>query len=424
MIKRDIAPALTPLFEPNLLPYRRFSLDNGIEVVYIHDPSQEVFKIDVVFEAGIYYQTQPLVASTAINMLNEGTSRHTAEEIADLFDFYGAYTDFNCGLNKSELSLISLTKYASQTIGMLAELLLDSIIPEKELDIFLTNKRQEFLVNQEKTSYMARKKFSEVFFGSSHPYSNIVRDSDFLNVTRTLVQDFYRQHIHAQNCRIMICGNVNEQVLQTVSEQFGQLSKPSASIADPTRPFAPEPTGRYHATKSNAMQTSIRIGKSGVRLLEEDYAGYMLLNTILGGYFGSRLMSNIREDKGYTYGINSFNVSMPQGSYWCIAADVNNEFTDATIEETFKEINRLKQEPVGNEEMELVKNFLHGDLLRELDGVFSQSDALKHKLNYATDNRIYIDLIHRIKRCTSDELLRLANKYWNTEEMYIVTAGK
>lgn len=144
----------------------------------------------------------------------------------------------------------------------------------------------------------------------------------------------------------------------------------------------------------------------------------------MGGYFGSRLMSNIREDKGYTYGINSFNVSMPQGSYWCIAADVNNEFTDATIEETFKEINRLKQEPVGSEEMELVKNFLHGDLLRELDGVFSQSDALKHKLNYATDNRIYIDLIHRIKRCTADELLRLANKYWNTEEMYIVTAGK
>ena len=151
MIQRDIAPALTPLFEPNLLPYQRFTLDNGIEVVYIHDPSQEVFKIDVVFEAGIYYQTQPLVASTAINMLNEGTSRHTAEEIADLFDFYGAYTDFNCGLNKSELSLISLTKYAPQTIGMLAELLLDSIIPEKELDIFLNNKLQEFLVNQEKT---------------------------------------------------------------------------------------------------------------------------------------------------------------------------------------------------------------------------------------------------------------------------------
>lgn len=424
MIQRDTAPALTPLFEPNLLPYQQFTLDNGVTVAYIHDPSQEVFKIDAVFEAGIYYQPRPLVASTAINMLNEGTTRHTAEEIADLFDFYGAYTDFNCGFNKSELSLISLTKYAAQTIGMLAELLLDSIVPENELDIFLTNKRQEFLVNREKTSYMARKKFSEVFFGSSHPYSNIVRDSDFLNVTPEEVRDFYRRHINARNCRIMICGNVNREVLQTVSGQFGQLPVPPSPVTDPTRPFSPEQTGRYHVTKSNAMQTSIRIGKSGIRLLEEDYAGYMLLNTILGGYFGSRLMSNIREEKGYTYGINSFNVSMPQGSYWCIAADVNNEYADSTVEETFKEIERLKQQAVGNEEMNLVKNFLHGELLRELDGVFSQSDALKHKLNYSTDNRIYIDLIHRIKRCTADELLRLANKYWNTEEMYIVTAGK
>lgn len=424
MIQRDTAPVLAPLFEPNILPYRQFTLNNGIEVVYIHDPSQEVFKIDAVFEAGIYYQTQPLIASTAINMLNEGTSRHSAEEIADLFDFYGAYTDFNCGLNKSELSLISLTKYAPQTIGMLAELLLDSIIPEKELDIFLTNKRQEFLVNREKTSYMARKKFSEVFFGSSHPYSNIVKESDFQNVKSTWVRDFYHQHINAQNCRIMICGNVSEQVLQTVIGKFGEFPKPSTPVTDPTRPFSPEQAGRYHVTKPNAMQTSIRIGKSGVRLLEEDYAGYMLLNTILGGYFGSRLMSNIREEKGYTYGINSFNVSMPQGSYWCIAADVNNEYADAAIEETFKEIERLKQQAVDDDEINLVKNFLHGELLRELDGVFSQSDALKHKLNYSTDNRIYIDLIHKIKSCTANELLHLANKYWNTEEMYIVTAGK
>ncbi len=135
-------------------------------------------------------------------------------------------------------------------------------------------------------------------------------------------------------------------------------------------------------------------------------------------------MSNIREDKGYTYGISSFNVSMPQGSYWCIATDVHNEYVGETIEEVFKEIRRLKEEPVGEEELMLVKNYLHGDLLRELDGVFAQSDALKHKLNYHTDNRIYLDLIRRIKDCTAEDLLRLAGRYWNTDAMYVVTAGK
>lgn len=421
---REIPPVLSPLAEPTFLPYERITLDNGVEIIRIHDDSQEVFKIDTVFEAGIYYQSQPLVASTAINMLNEGTSRHTAEEIADLFDFYGAYTDFNSGLNKAELSLISLTKYAGETVPMLAEMITESIIPEKELEIFLTNKRQEFLVNNEKTAYLARKKFSEVFFGKTHPYANQVTEQDYLQVTSAAVRQFYQQHINAHNCRLMICGNVNDKVLQTVIREFSQLACPKEHPLLSALPFTPAPYGHYQVEKNNAVQTSLRIGKNGVRLNEDDYAEFMLLNTILGGYFGSRLMSNIREEKGYTYGISSFNVSMPQGSYWCIATDVNNEYTEDTIREIFKEIERLKQEPVGEEELSLVKNFLYGDLLRELDGVFSQSDALKHKLNYGTDNSIYLDIIRRIKSCTSERLMQLANKYWNKDEMYIVTAGK
>lgn len=424
MLNRNIAPSLAPLSVPNVLPYQRIMLDNGVEIVYLHDPAQEVFKIDVLFEAGVYYQSQPLVASTAINMLNEGTQQHNAEEIADLFDFYGAYIDFNCGLNKAELSLISLNKYAAETICMLVEMLTDSVVPEKELDIFLTNKRQEYLVNNEKTSYLARKKFSEVLFGESHPYANRVSEKDYTLISAPMIREFYHQYINAGHCRIVACGNVNEPVLKILTEQFSKLTSPAEQPKQPDYLFSPAAPGRYHIEKGNTVQSSLRIGKPGVRLTDADYAGFMLLNTILGGYFGSRLMSNIREEKGYTYGISSFNVSMPIGSYWCISTDINNEYVDATIEEILKEIHKLQTEPVPEDELSLVKNFLHGDLLRELDGVFSQSDALKHKLNYGLDNQIYIELIQRVKACTAEDLLLLANKYWNTEEMYVVTAGK
>lgn len=424
MLNRNIAPATAPLSEPTLLPHRQMVLPNGIEVVYIHDPAQEVFKIDAVFEAGVLYQTQPLVASTAINMLNEGTRNHDAEAIADLFDYYGAYMDFNSGLNKSELSLISLNKYAAETITMMAEMLTESVVPEKELEIFLTNKRQEFLVNNEKTSYLARKKISEVMFGAHHPYANQISEKDYTQLSAPTIREFYHQHINARNCRIIICGNVSDIVLQTITDQFSRLTAPASRPDQPEHPFSASAVGRYHVEKSNSVQSSLRIGKEGVRLIDTDYAGFMLLNTILGGYFGSRLMSNIREDKGYTYGISSFNVSMPQGSYWCIATDINNEYTQATIDETLKEIHKLQSEPVPADELSLVKNFLYGDLLRELDGVFSQSDALKHKLNYHLDNQIYIDMIRQIKAFTAEDLLILANKYWKTEEMYIVTAGK
>ena len=423
MTQRDSAPALAPLTAPALLPYKRFSLPNGIDVVYIHDPAQEVFKIDAVFEAGIYYQPKPLIASTAINMLNGGTARHTAEEIADLFDYYGAYIDFNCGLNKSELSLISLTKYAEPVLVQLAEMITGSIVPEKELDLFLTNKRQEHLVTCEKTSYLARKEFSRLIFGDKHPYANPISADDYLQVQREEVLDFCHEHVHACGCRLMLCGNVSETVLQTVIREFAALPCPKAQHPVPEYPFTPAQPGRYHVTKDNAAQTSLRIGKSGVRLNDPDYAHFLLLNTVLGGYFGSRLMSNIREEKGYTYGIQSFNVSLPQGSYWCIAAEVNNQHTQSAIQETFKEIQRLRTESVPEEELNLVKNFLHGDLLRELDGVFSQSDALKHKLNYSMDNSIYLRLIREITTATPDDLLRLAQQYWNPDEMYVVTAS-
>lgn len=421
---RSIAPAIAPLAVPALLPYSQTSLPNGIEVVYIHDPAQEVFKIDIQFEAGIYYQPQPLLSSATVNMLNEGTTRHDAEAIAEIFDYYGAYIDYNCGLNKVELSLISLNKYAAETIAMLAEMIADSVIPEKELEIFLRNKRQEFLVGLEKTSYLARKEFSKLLFGEQHPYANIISEKDYSRVSASSVRDFYHRHINARNCRIMICGNVSQEVLSLLETHFSGLQAPATPLSTASHTFSPAPAGRYKVVKDKAVQASLRIGKKGVRITETDYAGFQLLNTVLGGYFGSRLMSNIREEKGYTYGIQSFNVSMPEGSYWCIATDVNSDFAEAAIDETLKEIGKLQTELIPEDELTLVKNYFHGDLLREIDGVFSQMDALKHKLNYGLTNEIYLSIIDKIKTCRAEDLLELANKYWNPDDMYIVTAGK
>ena len=424
MPNRNIAPRITPLSTPSLLPYQCLIWANGTEIFYLNDPLQEVFKIDVVFEAGIYYQSQPLVASTTVNMLNEGTLHHSAEAIADQFDYYGAYVDFSCGLNKTEVSLLSLNKYATETLTMLAEIITESNIPDKELEIYLTNKRQEYLVNLEKTSYLAKQKFSALIFGEDHPYANRIEESDYQRITVSLIRDFYHRYYQAGQFRIFICGHVNEGLLNTVTRLFGNLPIPSPGNISKKLPFHAAQPGRYHVSKENCVQSSIRIGKSSVRLTDDDYAGYMLLNTILGGYFGSRLMSNIREEKGYTYGIGSFNVSLPQRSYWSITTEVNNEYTEATIEEIFKEIHKLRTETVPAEELNLVKNYLYGDLLRELDGVFAQSDSLKHKLNYGLDNSFYIGIIEKIRQCTPEAILELADKYWIPEEMYIVTAGQ
>ena len=423
MPNRKEAPVLSGLSAPKLLQHEKSTLSNGIEVVVMSDPSQEVFKLDIVFQSGSWYQTQPLVASTMLNMLNEGTSAHDAEALAEVFDYYGAYVDYNNGMHKSELNMISLNKYAGETIPTLSEMIQDSIFPEKELEIFLRNKQQEFLVNREKTSYLARKEFNRALFGASHPYANIVEEQDFDHIKRELLVAFYQQHIHAGNCRIMLSGNVSSHILSETEKAFSSLKRPSQIIVEPTHTIISDKPGSYRVTKKDAVQSSIRIGKAGVPLTHKDYPGFQLLNTVLGGYFGSRLMSNIREEKGYTYGINSFNVSLPSSSFWAIATDVNGNQAEATIQESLNEIRRIQNELIPEDELQLVKNYLHGDLLRELDGVFSQSDALKHKLNYGMDNQFYISMIQQINRCTAPELRELANQYLNIDELYIVVAG-
>lgn len=422
-MNRNIEPSITEISRPSLWEHQRITLPNGIEIVYLHDPNQEVFKMDVVLSAGAYDQPRPVIASSMLNMLNEGTHQHTSAEIAELFDYHGAYVDFNCGMHKSELNLISLNKYASQTIRMLAEMALESNFPRKELEIYIRNRKQQHLVNIEKTSYLARMEFIHRLYGEEHPYANRFTLEDFDKVTPELLLDFYRERMQASQCRIMICGNVSDTVLQEVDQAFAPMSD---IPLPPEKVFTIQPSapGRYNVLKPDAVQTSIRIGKTGVPLLDEDYTYFQLLNTILGGYFGSRLMSNIREEKGYTYGIGSYNVTMPRASHWMIATDVNADKTEATIEECMKEIRRMQEEPVSEEELGLVKSYFNGELLRELDGVFAQSDALKHKLNYGQDNTFYLRAIDRIRSCTPDDIMRLARKYLNPEEMYVITAGK
>ena len=299
-MNRNIEPPIAEISRPTLWGHQQITLPNGIEIVYLHDPNQEVFKMDVVLAAGIYNQSRPVIASSMINMLNEGTRQHTSAEIAELFDYHGAYVDYNCGMHKAELSLISLNKYASQTIRMLAEMTLESTFPQKELETYIRNRKQQHLVNIEKTSYLARMEFIYRMYGKEHPYANYFTLEDFDQVTPELLLDFYRERVQASQCRIMICGNVSDTVLQEVSQAFSPMSS-NPLPPDKNYTIQPSSPGKYHISKPDAVQTSIRIGKSGVALLDEDYTYFQLLNMVLGGYFGSRLMSNIREEKGYTY---------------------------------------------------------------------------------------------------------------------------
>jgi len=421
MIDRHIAPNITELSNPVLLKSTTTKLDNGIEIIVINDPNQEVFKMDVVFKSGSINQSQALVANTTMNMLCNGTTKHDSNKIAEIFDYYGAYVDTNCGFGSSEISMITATKYAKNTIPLIAEMIQESIFPEKEIEIFLRNKYQEFLVINEKTSYLALKKFTQLMFGENNVYTNPINKDDFKKISSELLKTYYNSHIQNSSCKIYLSGKISAEILKIIKHVFSYDCKNSPKINKEVK-LSPSVPGIYSVNKKNTVQTSIRIGKKGVQLCDDEYPEFQLLNTILGGYFGSRLMNTIRENKGYTYGINSLNVSLPDTSYWCIVTDVDNKYTEDTINLIKKEIAILKTTLVDKDELNNVKRYMHGSILREIDGVFSQADSLKNKQKFGLDNSIYKNMIEKIEKCSSEKLLYLAKKHLDFSSMYVIKA--
>lgn len=380
--------------------------------------------MDVVFDAGSFYQPQPLTATTAIKMLGEGTSRHASAEIAEHFDFYGASVEFRSGIHTSEASLLAMNKFAGETIQMFAELIGESVFPEKEMKIFLRNRLQQFKVKEQKTSWLARRELQRQLFGSSHPYGNMAVEADFERLQSDTVRQFYAQRISNGGCRVYLSGRIDDTILTIVRRCFSFLNRSAEMPPVPAFQFTPAHPGKVHVEKSDAVQTSIRVGKKGVSMGEEDYACFLLLNTVIGGYFGSRLMSNVREEKGYTYGIHSINVPLPLSSCWEVCTDVDNKYTEDTIREILKEVERVRREPVPEDELRMVKSFFYGALLREIDGVFAQSESLRQKAACGTDLGIYGKIIDKVRQCTPADLQELALRYLNPDEFHLITVGK
>jgi zinc protease len=310
-----------------------------------------------------------------------------------------------------------------------------STFPTHEIDTFLMNKKQIFLVNNQKVANVARKKLTENIFGSHHPYGLNLVEKDFDTLKQPHLEEFYRQFYTSEHCKIVIAGKVLDSTIASLDNYFGgsDWSKSKANLsAEITSKYLINstimPTSSAERevliNTKDAVQSAIRMGKLMFNKTHSDYQSFQVLNTILGGYFGSRLMSNIREDKGYTYGINSGLVSLNNGGYFFIATEVGVDVCQKALDEIYIELNRLQEKLVGEDELLLVKNFLLGSFLRGSDGPFAMADRFKAIMKYGLDYDYYDKYVATIKDISASTLRELANKYLTKETMLEVVVGK
>lgn len=400
-------------------------LDNGLKVYTFKNSDMDVVRMELFFpNCGTANQTKIYSSIVTNNQISEGSKTHSAKEIADSIDYYGAFIEKTVDKESASVCFYFLKKYQENLIPWFEEIIKDPIFPQMELDIYLKRLRKQYLVNQQKTDYLAKVGFNEVIFGEKHPFGIVGKLEDYDLLKRNDLIDFYNSFYTYEQCSIIIAGGVDDRTLFLLNKAFGfndwkndsVLKKKKLDYIDSQRIVKT-------INLDYAVQSSIRMGNTTISVKQEDFMGLNVLNCLFGGYFGSRLMSNIREDKGYTYGIGSVLYSYRDIGVFYISAEVKQENCQDAINEVYHEIDVLRNEKVLESELNRVKNYMKGNLLRSLDGSFELSENFRPLLKYDLEIDYYQKYIKTISEISSDEILRLAQTYFNKNQMVELRVG-
>jgi predicted Zn-dependent peptidase len=431
MLDRKQAPQAAPLEKIPFPAVDRVALDNGVEVYMLQTGTQEIVELTALFVAGKSHEPALSVASFTAKMLQEGTRRRSGLEYARAIDSFGAFVHVESGYETASIGLTTLAKHLANTIPLWMEMLLEPAFPSDEFEKLRTRTLQHIDVEEQKTGYIARKMFNRLLFGHLHPYGSHSEKEDIAKIELQQLVGFHASNFHAANATIVAAGRFDQdQLIGLLNKTIGspRLADPSQRLllSDVKLAIAPEPpaSGLQYFEKADSMQATLRVGHRAFARSHPDYYPMQVVNTVLGGYFGSRLMKNIREEKGYTYGIGSAWLSMKYDGLFMIQTDVANAYIQPTLDEITKEVQLLIDKGVTESELDLVRKYMLGrsassrETPAQLAGIIQ--NALTNSFDFQELDRKF-DILMAMKK---EDVQRLAQQYLRPEKMLSVVCGK
>lgn len=422
VIDRKVAPASFDLNKINVVEAEKLNIGD-FNVYSVKGGTEPVIKLEVVFTTGNRTEKLKLIAAATNYLMNSGTLKYSSKEIMENIDYYGAFYQHDNTFDRSSISIYTLKRYYKETFEIFFDILQNANFPESEIDIYRENAKQRFKISSTKNDFLARKAFNHVLFGE-HPYGYKIELSDFDHINHENVNGYFQDNYNLKNATIIITGDVDDKVINELSKHLLNYDASSYMRANAFPSFNNYNKQVVFEERKDALQSAIRIGKPIVNKTHKDFIELSILSTILGGYFGSRLMSNIREDKGYTYGIGAGVYSLLDTGFFYISTEVGVEVCQNALNEIYYEINRLNNELVPENELNLVKNYLKGSYINSFENIFSHSDKFKgihfYNLTYDYYNQ-YFNLVNNIN---SERIMELAKEYLTVDTLSEVVIGK
>ena len=409
MPDRTTPPPFRPIERPQLHWPAAAALKPGIPLFVLHAGTQPIVKLELVFDAGTWYEPHAGVAYVTAKMLLEGTQHRNAQAIASTIDQYGASLSIHVQPDTWHLTLVTLSKHLGPMLTLVAELLLAPAFPAARLAHLKHRQIQALRVANEKNSVVARQRFHETLFGSTHPYGRSLTEETLAAITLAQVQHYYEHQLLA-GCQIFVSGQVPDTVLQTIQQQLQPLP---VQAPQPMPAFGPLPApAPVQVPKPGSLQAALHLGQVLVPISHPDYLPLRVVIALLGGYFGARLMRNLREEKGYTYGISARIVPLRYASYLSIATEVIQAHAQAAVQEIEQEIKTLQTVPVLGAELQTLRHYLLGQWLATTHDPFASMERFKAVHLQGLDQTYYTQWYDTLMHLRPLQLLALAQQYF------------
>ena len=418
---RKYGPEISSIKDVPLPKANLFTLDNGIELYYINEGSQELTKLDVVFEGGRHRESQKTLARSFGSLVKEGTKNHSSEEISAYFDYHGASYNVNSSLDFTTFTLFSLSRFFSDLLPRFSDIIFCPNFPDSELEKYRKNSLEKLLMDKSKNDVMAYRYLTANLFGEGSLYGYNSSIESFQALTRTALLDFHHDMLNHQKCALFLSGRYNLDVLETINTIFGQWNYTTPQPLSYNNPKIEPYVATYDAP--NKLQSALRFGQHFGNKNHPDYGNLSFLNNVFGGFFGSRLMKNIREDKGFTYNIYSDIDTMLMDGYFYIASELDGEYVNAALDEIYAEMEILKSEFVDEEELEMNKNYILGNLLNSVDGPFQEIRMVKSAVLNYQDMSDVKKIVDTFLNMTPEIIQETAKKYLNPDSFFQVRVG-
>ncbi len=421
-VDRSKQPEPGPAPKINLGQPDEFTLNNGLKVLVVENHKLPRVSASLIIDNKPHAEEKPATAALVSSLLGTGTENMSKDDFNEEIDFLGANVNFG----SESVYASSLSKFFPRVMELMAEGALKPKFTQEEFEAE-KNKQIESLksINKDVGSIASRVS-AALAYGANHPYGEFATVENTEKVSLEDVKGFYKNYFKPANAYLVVVGDVKTSEVKKLAEKnFGSWEAGAPTAQELPQVANVNETQINLVDMPNAVQSELRLQNTiDLKMADEDYFPVLVANQILGGSFGSYLNMNLREDKGYTYGARTSTGADKYASRFVAQASVRNAVTDSAIVESLKEIRRIKTEPVDAEMLENAKSKFAGDFVLRLE---QPSTIANYALNIKTndlDDDFYETFLEKINAVTADDIQRVANKYYQTDNMRIVVAGK